>query len=738
MRTGMFALAAGLLSLRFLPALPHGYHLLGLGLLGFLLCLGRGRPLGLFLAGLAWACLSAQAALDDRLPPAYDGETFWLEGRIAGLPERDGALWRFELEDVRSRHAGLPSRLRLGWQGAPPLQAGERWRLAARLKRPHGMVNPQAFDYEAWLLARRVGATGTVKAGERLSPAGARGWRDEVRQALLRPAGHGREGALAALVVGDGAGLSEADWALLRDTGTVHLLVISGQHVSLLAGLLFALVMGLARLGWWPERVPWLPAACALALLGALAYGALAGFDVPVRRACLMIALVLLWRLRFRHLGVWLPWLAALVAVLLVEPLSVLQAGFWLSFAAVALLGLVLAGRLGAWSATAGLLRTQWAMSLGLLPPLLALGLPVSLSGPLANLLAVPWVGLGIVPLALLGALLLPLPGIGQALLWAAGWQLEGLFRVLAWIAGWHDAWQPAGVSPLAWGLGALGILVLLCPAGLPWRAFGLVLLLPLAGGGAPGPPSGQAQVWVFDVGQGLAVLVRTQGHALLYDAGPRQGGFDTGKRVIVPSLRALGVSRLDRLLLSHADQDHAGGARAVHRALRPVQVLGGDTPRLPAELAAMPCRNGDGWTWDGVRFQLLQSTLAADGNQRSCVLAVEAAGERVLLTGDIDRAAEWQLLQAGAPLRADWLLLPHHGSRSSSSAAFLEAVGAHTALLSRSRHNPFGHPHPDVLARLRARGMQVQDTAERGALRIDLGARRAATGLRSERRFWR
>lgn len=400
MRLGLPALAAGLLALRFLAELPSVGWLLGMAAAGLLLLFGRLYWLGLFLLGFAWACGSAQVALDGRLAAELDGRTLWLEGRVVDLPASGEGVTRFRLEEVSAaRGVLLPERLRLSWRGAPPLMGGERWRLAVTLKRPRGLVNAAGFDYEAWLLAQRVGAVGTVKAGQRLQPAsGLDAWRDAWRQRLLAVDAQGRGAALAALVLGDGSGLSAAEWRMFQDTGTVHLMVISGSHISLLAGMLYGLVAALHRLGCWPRRLPWLPCACALGLLGAWSYGLMAGFEVPVRRACLMVSLALVWRLRFRHLGLLTPLLATLVLVLLVEPLASLQAGFWLSFLAVALLLWLFAGRLGRWRWWAAWGRAQWGMALGLAMPLLALGLPLSLSGAPANLLAVPWIELLVVP----------------------------------------------------------------------------------------------------------------------------------------------------------------------------------------------------------------------------------------------------------------------------------------------------------------------------------------------------
>jgi competence protein ComEC len=739
MRTAMLALAAGLLLLRFLPQLPPVSLLPFIFAAGLALLPFRWRAIGCFLCGLGWACLNAHWALNDRLPTELDGRTFWLEGRVTGLPDVRGGAVRFELVDISSRHPGLPSRMRLAWYGGPKIQAGERWRLAAKLKRPRGLINPHPFDYEAWLLARGIGASGTIKAGERLSAAvGDKAWRDGLRHRVTAVDAQGRSGAIAALVVGDDSGLSTSDWRILQDTGTVHLMVISGQHVGMLAGLLYGLVALLARWGIWPQRIPWLPCACGFALSGALAYGWLAGFEVPVQRALAMVALVLLWRLRFRHLGVWLPLLIALDGVLLIDPLVGLQSGFWLSFLAVALLALIFRGRLGNWRWWQALGRAQWSMALGLLPVLLALGLPVSLSGPIANLFAVPLVSALIVPLSLMGSALLWLPGVGEGLLWLAGGLLAFLFDALQWLAGWQPAWLPASLPLWGWLLVALGMLLVLLPAGVPLRALGLVLLAPLLFPPTDKPAAGQAEVWVFDVGQGLAVLVRTREHALLYDAGPRYGDFDIGERVVFPSMRTLGVSGLDLLILSHADSDHAGGAQAIQRQMPAARVLSGEPERLPASLNAETCRTGASWEWDRVNFTLWRWPQAQGGNQSSCVLLVEADGERLLLTGDIDVSAERALLASDMPLDVRWLLVPHHGSRSSSSAAFIEATGSEGALVSRSLHNAFGHPHPDVVQRLQASGAQLYDTAELGALQIRLGRFESVRGLRAERRFWR
>lgn len=737
MRTGMVALALGLLALRFLPALPPVWLCTLLPVIGLMLLPFRTYPVAFFLFGLSWACLQAQWALDDRLPSRLDGETRWVEGRVVGLPQHTEAVVRFELADARSRHGTVPPLMRLAWYGGPPVKSGERWRVAVKLKRPAGLLNPHAFDYDAWLLAQRIGATGTVKDGELLSEA-RWAWRDGIRQRLQAVDAQGRTGVLTALVLGDGSGLSRQDWQVLQDTGTVHLLVISGQHIGLLAGVVYLLIAGLARYGLWPNRLPWLPWACGLAFAAALGYGLLAGFEVPVRRACLMIGLVLLWRLRFRHLGAWWPLLLALNGVLLLDPLASLQPGFWLSFAAVAVLIFTFSGRLGPWRWWQTWTRAQWLIAIGLGPLLLVLGLPISLSGPLVNLLAVPWISLLVLPPALLGTLLLPVPYVGEGLLWLAGGLIDGLFRGLAWVAGQVPAWVPTAIPLWVWGLGALGAFLLLLPRGVPLRPLGWPLLLLLIFPPRPEIPEGVADIWQLDVGQGLAILVRTRHHTLLYDAGPRFGDNDLGERVVLPTLRKLGVDGIDLMLISHAHADHAGGARAVAQGLPVKHVLGGEPAELPNEWQAAGCESGRRWTWDGVNFELWQWAHARESNPKSCVLQIEASGERMLLTGDIDMAAERALLESPLAIPTDWLQSPHHGSRSSSSMALLDRLRPKAVLISRGQGNSFGHPHPTVLARYQKYGMAIYDSADQGAIHLQLGRFEAPRSMRLERRFWR
>ena len=744
MRFSILALIAGILSLRVLPALPSMLWLIVLFGVALLVFACRIFPLGAYILGLCWACLSAQSALDDQLAPDLDGRTLWIEATVVGLPEWPAvsgqpATVRFAVQDVSSRRGQLPQRMRLSWR-APPEQvrAGERWRLAVRLKRPDGVLNPHGFDYQAWLFSKRIGATGSVKAGQRLNAGqGIHHWRERLKQQLQEVAPPPMQGVMTALLLGDGSALTDQQWQLLQTTGTVHLMVISGQHISLMAGMAYACIVLLVRLGWWPPRWPWLPCACALSMLAALTYGALAGFAVPVQRACIMVMIALLWRWRFQYLSAWTAFLTALAVVLLYEPLVVLQAGFWLSFAAVAALILAFSGRLGAWRWWQMLGRTQWVAAIGLAPFLLALSLPVSLVGPVANLFAVPWLSLLALPVTLLGAALLAWPSLAVLVLGLAGWLLEVMFSVLQWFAANSAVWMVGGASTWALFFALLGVLSLLLPRPIIPLLVVVGLWVPLLKPEEMTVEHGQAEVWLLDVGQGQAVWIKTAQHSLLYDAGPFMAGFDAGERIVVPFLQVFSQTHLDLLLISHADADHAGGAQALLSAIDVAQVISGQPAEHPHSFAAQVCTEQQ-WQWDGVWFWRWQWQHAKDSNQKSCVLLISAQGERLLLTGDLDAAGEAALLADWPWLKVDWLVAGHHGSRTSTSRVFLQAITPHSVLISRGKHNSYGHPHPQVLANLQREQVHMYDTAHDKAVQIHLGRHQAPSTMAMQSRFWR
>ena len=708
----------------------------------------------LLLFGLALAQLHAAHVLQRQWPQARDGQLLQLSGQVAGLVQHQAGRSRFEFQLDAASAASVAMRgrrLAVVWSdpldGAVDpqrlrLDAGQHWQLSLRLRRPDSRHNPGGFDAARHALAARIHANAYVVDGGQAqllgSRAGLQRWRARMSQCIARALPEAQARYIQALSLGDTGGLDEQDWQRLRVTGLTHLVAISGFHVGLLgifaaqlAWLLWRLLPGLA------QRLPRPQAMALAALSGALLYACAAGLGLPAVRTVLMIAVVCLARLSRRVIGIWQSLALALSAVLLVDPLALLAAGFWLSFAGVAWLAWSLPH--GPLPPLRGLLAAQGAASLGLLPLTVLLFGQASLVGPLANLLAIPWWSLLVVPLCVLGLLLEALvDGAGQwAWRWAGqafmpSWELFGAMAQSRW-ALW---WLPES-SLFAAALALLGAGWLLLPRALPGRSLALLLWLPLLWPQRGLPQAdGAVEMQVLDVGQGLAVVVRTANHVLLYDAGPRsRSGFDAGARIVLPALHALGVRELDLLMLSHGDADHAGGLQAVRDGIPVARVLG---PAGMPQAVDGHCQAGQQWEWDGVRFSLLHPTAHFPylGNDASCVLQVRSAHGSVLLTGDISQVVEQRLLRTHRQaLDARVVLVAHHGSASSSLGGFIQATGAELALVSAGAGNRFGHPHPAVVRRWQHGGAEVLSTAQGGALRVWLDQ----DGLSvRERRFWR
>ena len=705
---------------------------------------------------LAFAQAGARASryAQNALNPALEGRTLQVVGIVANLPQRmeDSARFRFEVESARDNEGArvqLPPQVLLGWYGnrlngsedkvqPPPtdLRPGDRWQLAVRLKAPHGHINPHGFDYELWLWEQGLQATGYVRNGAKDTPPQWLGstWahpverlRQRVRSAIdARVADRAMAGIVAALLVGDQAAIERADWDVFRATGVAHLMAISGLHITGLAWLAAVCVGWLwRRSDVWSPRKPWslwLPApiaASACAAMVALAYAVFTGWGVPAQRTVWMLGVVTLLRvygLRWPWVQVWLSVCAVVLAL---DPWALMQAGFWLSFVAV---GVLFASGSHApastlWAAVQRMWREQWLMSVCLAPLTLLLFHQVSIVGLFANLLAVPWVTLVVTPLCLLG-LLLPFAWsvAAEALQWLV-WGLKACAGV-----SWAQWSAPA--APL-WAGGAalvgMGVWAMRVPMWLRW--FGVALVLPVLSWQTPRPTHGTFELVAADMGQGHAVLVRTTTHSLLYDTGPRYSAeTDAGQRVLVPLLRAWG-ERLDRIVISHQDSDHSGGAPAVMAMQPQAQVLTSIAPEHPLQqLGPMQrCERGQSWTWDGVRFEVLHPSASdyerkLKPNALSCVLRVTATDTSALLAGDIEAAQEQDLLKSGQALQADWLLVPHHGSTTSSTQAFLEAVQPSVAIVQAGYRNRFGHPRPDVLRRYSDLGVLVVQTPRCGA----------------------
>ncbi len=745
--------------------------------------------------------LRAGIFLSDALQADLEGRDLQVTGIVTAMPQRSeaGLRFRFTVEAAQREGKALrvPANLYLSWYAdadvgrdaellAPmhaqpaPVQAGERWQLTVRLKAPHGASNPFGFDYELWMWEQGLQASGYVRAGKAVAAPlrlGQTGWhpvelaRQQVRERIFeRVAQRAFAGLIAALVVGDQNAIERADWDVFRATGVAHLMAISGLHITMFA---WAAALLLAWLWRRSQRLClWLPAPSAALLGGVLlatAYALFSGWGVPSQRTILMLFTVGLLRLSGKRWPWPQVWLLACAVVVAADPWALLQAGFWLSFVAVGVLFAADPATQFARPATAAstsasfaagppqgetvpsggsaaraaasvgaFFHEQWVITLALTPLTLLLFGQVSLVGLAANALAIPWVTLLVTPLAMAGVLISPLWEL-------AALAMAALTGYLQWLAALPFATVSVAQAPLWLGaVGVLGGVLLVLP--LPWRLrlSGLPLLLPVLLWQAPRPAVGEFELLAVDVGQGSAVMVRTATHALMYDAGPRYNReSDAGHRVLVPLLRALDL-RLDTLVLSHRDGDHIGGALAVLAMQPQVQLLSSiaDDPQFQGTAARTRCVAGQSWRWDGVEFEVLQP-LAQDyeealkPNAMSCALRISNGARSALLAGDIEQAQEARLVGSNV-LPVDVLLVPHHGSKSSSSAAFLDAVQPRIALVQAGYRNRFGHPAESVLVRYREREIRVVDSPHCGAA-IWQSARAQVVQCRREQasRYW-
>ncbi len=725
-----------------------------------------------FMLGYFHAAHQAQQRLSSSLADEWQGRDIAVIGVVAELPRDSerGQRFAFDVEQSLIPRAIVPQHIYLSTynddRNEPlKIKAGERWQFTVRLKQPHGSSNPHSFDFERWALENDIRAVGYVygKGDNRRITVLADGigyrivsWRETVRDkfnATLTDAPY--VGVLSALAIGDQSSIPQHQWQVFTRTGVNHLMSISGLHITMLASMAFALTYWLWRRSvrltlWLPAR----KAAASVAVLVALAYALLSGYGVPAQRTVYMVGAVAatLWLKRNFSLGQILS--IALLGVLLPDPWAVLAPGFWLSFGAVALILYVSAHRIGRSHWLREYAVVQWAMTIGLTPLLLGLFQQVSLVSPVANALAIPLVSLIVVPLTLLGAVL-PI----EWPLWLAHSVMQFTMHILEWLNSLPQAvWTQH--APPAWSIvaGMLGALLILAPRGFPSRWLGWVLMLPMFLNTPELPAANTLRMIVFDVGQGLAVAMQTQNHALLFDTGPDYSGeSDSGNRIIVPTLRGMGISRLDGLILSHDDIDHTGGTTSVMQAM-PINWVTSSLPQaspllsdLPAKIGsamqgAHRCIDGDHWNWDGVEFAILHPAAEADvskkphDNDLSCVLRISIGEQHILLVGDIEKDSEQRLLRLHAEqLPASLLVVPHHGSKSSSSVEFIAAVLPDYAVFTNGYRNRFGHPREEIVQRYADSGTELLRSDEDGAILVEMNAQ----GLSVERyrkthqRYW-
>ena len=742
---------------------------------------GSARNVLALIAGATWASLWGWVLLAHVLPAERDKSDYKVSGVVVGLPEQGARGTRFEF-DVRSlevlnsesniEHVPSLKRLRLNWYGAPSVEVGQRWRLSVRLRTPRGFANPGGFDYRRWLLQKGISATGYVRHGDQAEMLGeAKGhWINRYRQRLgaliggsqvQASSGADREALsvalLSALAIGDSRGLSRQTWAMLRQTGTIHLMIISGLHLGMAAtfGMAMGVVLGrgMCLVG---SPIPARQVGAVLGLVFALVYGAMAGFTLPTQRATVMVAVFLLAMLLKRALRPWLAFSWALALQALIDPLAVLSPGFWLSYGTVAAFvayfsGYPRSGRLnydrwkrgredgGGFSAIwfwlstriapwiAGLLKAQWVVFLILSGALLYFQGEVSLLAPLINLVAIPWFSLAVVPLVLLGVMSAVFNEALALYFWqGAAWHLE-LFTSLLDAARPHAEqlqWRIATDRHFLVGLTSLGAgMLLLAPKGLGVRAFALLLLAAVTWAEPPEGPL--LEVAVLDVGQGLSVVVSSRDKVLVYDVGSKfSDRFNIGSAVLAPYLRYRGVSGIDTLVVSHGDNDHAGGLQGLLETVAVDRVLAGEALHLPIK-DVQPCEAGVTWRWQELEFTVLHPSGFEAGrpvnqsdNNQSCVLSITMGDQTILLTGDIEADVEQVLLQKGIlPSDVTLLLAPHHGSKTSSSEGFVRWVNPDHVVYSAGYNHHFGHPHDRVVDRYTAIGSRQWSTGQAGAL---------------------
>lgn len=753
----------GTLLLNKMPSLPSlmvtGLVLLGALILAIVTCLPRFSVLRLpmaFCLGLAWAMSFAGWQLSWELPQGVEGQDVIVEGVIASIPDVDWRRSQFILAVDHFDGAELTTKVTLSWYGrTPALNVGDRWQLQVRLKRPHGFANPGSFDHEGWLFQQGIRALGYVRDSERnqflshsLFSYPINQLRQTINERLQQQIGNNKEFAIIqALTIGLRQAMSADQWAVLRVTGTSHLVAISGLHISLIAGFAYYLINFLwRRCAYLCLRLPAQQAGALTALLVAVGYAALAGFSVPTQRALTMISVfmtAMLWR---KNLLPWQGLALGLLAVLLIDPLAGMSPGFYLSFAAVALIFYGAGGRVrsqGVWW-QAG--RTQWVVTLGLMPLGLLLFQQTSLVAFIANLIAIPSIGLLIVPLSLIGtALLFVSTTLATWVLWLAVKGLALIWLLLAWMSALpFTQWLFSLPDLWIFCMAMLAVLLILAPSGWPSRWLGAVWILPLFFMARPVPEQGQAWFTLLDVGQGLAAVVQTANHNLVFDTGPKLSPkLDTGSAVVAPYLRKLGVEKIDRLVISHGHNDHIGGADSLLRQISVGEIYTTAVTQFPG-VSVSACQYGQQWWWDGIHFQFLfPFPDGAQANRNdSCVLKVTAGDKQLLLTGDIERAAEKSLVTTLAgELSADILVAPHHGSRTSSTAAFVAAVAPEYVLFPTGYLNRYRHPNVAVVQRYIDRGVQHYNTADSGAIRFRLAAgeplQAPAQYRVTHRRYW-
>ncbi|MDH5611989.1 MAG: DNA internalization-related competence protein ComEC/Rec2 [Gammaproteobacteria bacterium] len=712
------------------------------------------------LLGSSWASLFASEYLAHKLPESLAGQEFVIEGSIRDIPVEEEHVQRFMLDverfEIKDKNIKLPEHLRLSWYYGPRVNAGERWRLLVRLKPPHGFMNPGGFDYEGWLYQQNIHSTGYVRdSDENFKLADAGGFSlAALRQRISKDiqsmfTDEELVGLITALAVGDRSPISDEHWDTLIRTGTNHLMAISGLHIGLAAAFGFWVVRRLVPVGVM-KYVP----AQQLAILGglsvALVYALLAGLSIPTQRALLMLSCFVVMLLLKRNFKPINAMATALFAILLWNPVSALSAGFWFSFLAVSVIFYVFSGRLSNAHGIPVRIRQwglmQFSIALALFPFSLLLFQQTSLISPLANLILVPYVSFLVVPLVLLALLTMPVsPLLSGYLLIASNKLLAIIWPVIEALSQHPWAyWVKAAPDWPVLLLALVGVALLLAPRGFPVRWLGLVMLLPIILNSSAKPAVGNFEMSLLDVGQGLSVAVRTRNHSLVFDAGNKFGSrLDAGDAVVLPFLRHWSVDRLDKLVISHGDADHIGGAQAIVDVYPEVEVIGRDIEPIIAK-NKHACLRAERWQWDDVEFEFLHpdEQVYTRRNNHACVLKVTGKAGRLLIASDIEDEVEIALIKSYAKdLQAEVLVVPHHGSKTSSSQAFIDTVKPEIALFPVGYRNRYHHPKAEVVERYRTQGAAIHYSGHVGEINVLFeagnGTLRVNEYRTSHRKYW-
>ncbi len=699
----------------------------------------------IFTSGFIWSFLYSYHQLAWTLPKEEEGKTLPIIGYIASIPAVDQHQTSFLFSLTKLNNQPQHTLIKLNWRDAPNnINVGDQWRFTVRLKRIHGLMNPGGFNYETWAFSEGIRANGYILSNPENKIINQHGYQypiNRLRQNLKEKIEKNLPVTLTspwivALAVGERQGIAQPQWQILRNTGTNHLMAIAGLHIGIISGFIFALVNYLWR--QFPRltlKLPSVHAGAIASLLMAGTYSALSGFSIPSQRACIMLTTYLIITLLRRKNNAWQSWSIAFFVVLIINPLSALSDSFCLSFGSIALIIYGVSARLnprGIWWKWG---RVQWVIALGLLPLSVGLFQQFSLIAFIANSIAIPWVGFVIVPLTLLGCFVFLFSNqLAIFFLTLADKNLSVLWKILTYLSNlsWAAWYQ---YIPNNWIIifACVGVVILLVPQGAPGRWLGILWILPLIFYKPSMPKAGEAWFTLLDVGQGLSAVVQTQKHLLIFDTGARlSDSFDMGNNVVTPFLRTLAIKDIDMLVISHGDNDHIGGAKAILNSFNVKSIKTSVPDKFPVGRAEF-CLKNQNWIWDGVSFQFLYPAPESLelNNDSSCVLKVSAGKNQILLTGDIEKSAEKYLVSyAAEQLKSTVLVAPHHGSKTSAEDSFIEAVNPAYVLFPVGYRNRYHFPNKTVVEKYQHRNTTQYDTVEDGAIQFVIGADQSISAL--------